>query len=117
MVGMLDSLSLKNTKLGLETLELMGYEQERIRLLLNRADSRVGISHDEVAAITGRKPDILVPSAREIPCSVNEAVPVVVSKSRSELARAFDSLAELYLAPEAEASTNGRRRSLLRRKN
>src|SRR5207247_7423910 len=25
MVGMLDSLSLKNTKLGLETLELMGY--------------------------------------------------------------------------------------------
>jgi pilus assembly protein CpaE len=116
MVGMLDSLSLKNTKLGLETLELMGYEQERIRLLLNRADSRVGISHDEVAAITGRKPDILVPSAREIPCSVNEAVPVVVSKSRSELARAFDSLAELYLVPEAEASTNGRRRSLLRRK-
>ena len=25
--AMLDSLSLKNTKLGLETLELMGYEQ------------------------------------------------------------------------------------------
>ena len=31
MVGMLDSLSLKNTKLGLETLELMGYDRERIR--------------------------------------------------------------------------------------
>ncbi len=30
MVGMLDSLSLKNTKLGLETLELMGYDPERI---------------------------------------------------------------------------------------
>ena len=28
MVGMLDSLSLKNTKLGLETLELMGYDPE-----------------------------------------------------------------------------------------
>ena len=28
MVGMLDSLSLKNTKLGLETLELMGYERD-----------------------------------------------------------------------------------------
>ena len=44
MVGMLDSLSLKNTKLGLETLELMGYEPEKIRLVLNRAHSRVGIS-------------------------------------------------------------------------
>src|SRR5437660_1176917 len=29
MVGMLDSLSLKNTKLGLETLDLMGYNPER----------------------------------------------------------------------------------------
>ena len=30
MVGMLDSLSLKNTKLGLETLELMGYQSEAV---------------------------------------------------------------------------------------
>src|SRR5205823_10282748 len=36
LVGMLDSLSLKNTKLGLETLELMGYDNDRITLLLNR---------------------------------------------------------------------------------
>ena len=31
MVGMLDSLSLKNTKLGLETLELMGYDRRAHR--------------------------------------------------------------------------------------
>src|ERR671933_2597921 len=37
VVGMLDSLSLKNTKLGLETLNLMGYDPDRISLLLNRA--------------------------------------------------------------------------------
>jgi hypothetical protein len=34
MLGMLDSLALKNTKLGLETLELMGYPSERISLVL-----------------------------------------------------------------------------------
>jgi pilus assembly protein CpaE len=50
MVGMLDSLSLKNTKLGLETLELMGYDPERIALILNRADTRVGITHEDVQA-------------------------------------------------------------------
>jgi pilus assembly protein CpaE len=116
MVGMLDSLSLKNTKLGLETLELMGYDAERISLLLNRADTKVGIGHDEVVTITGRTPDVLVPSDREIPCSVNEAVPVVLSKSRSEAARAFDSLAQLYLAGDSVASSNGRRGGLLRRK-
>jgi pilus assembly protein CpaE len=116
MVGMLDSLSLKNTKLGLETLELMGYDQDRINVILNRADSRVGISHEEVVAIIGLAPDILVPSDREIPCSVNEGTPVVATRSRSEAARAFRSLAEMYLVKEAEISTNGKRSGLLRRK-
>ena len=43
MVGTLDSLSLKNTKLGLETLGLMEYDTRKIQLVLNRADTRVGI--------------------------------------------------------------------------
>ena len=42
MVGTLDSLSLKNTKLGLETLGLMDYDPKKIQLVLNRADTRVG---------------------------------------------------------------------------
>jgi pilus assembly protein CpaE len=116
MVGMLDSLSLKNTKLGLETLELMGYDRSRVQVLLNRADSRVGISRDEVVAIIGTAPDVFVPSDREIPCSVNEGTPVVATRSRSEAARAFRSLAELYVAGEAAPSANGHRSGFLRRK-
>jgi pilus assembly protein CpaE len=115
MVGMLDSLSLKNTKLGLETLELMGYDPERIRLLLNRADSRVGISQDEVASIVGRVPDVLVPSDRDIPRMLNEGLPIVSAKAGSEAAEAFQSLAKLYLV--TEPSVNGSKRSgFLRRK-
>jgi pilus assembly protein CpaE len=117
MVGMLDSLSLKNTKLGLETLELMGYDRGRVNVILNRADSRVGITQDEVVAIIGTSPDIMVPSDRDIPCSVNEGTPVVATRSRSAAAHAFRSLAEMYLVSEAAASTNGGKRSgLLRRK-
>ena len=59
MVGMLDSLSLKNTKLGLETLDLMGYDTGSVSLVLNRADSRVGITPEDVATIVGRAPDVL----------------------------------------------------------
>ena len=108
MVGMLDSLSLKNTKLGFETLELMGYEGERMRLVLNRADSRVGITLDDVVSIIGRKPDVLVPSDRDIPRSVNEGTPIVLAKSRSGAAKAFRSLAAMY--EPADASNNGHRR-------
>jgi pilus assembly protein CpaE len=99
MVGMLDSLSLKNTKLGLETLDLMGYESDNVSLVLNRADSRVGITPDDVSTIIGRAPDVLIPSDREIPRSVNEGTPIVASRERSEAAKAFRKLADRYAKP------------------
>ena len=105
MVGMLDSLSLKNTKLGLETLELMGYEQGHIALVLNRADTRVGITHEDVEVVIGRAPEVFIPSDRDIPISVNDGVPIVIKDERSEAARAFQQLAERYteIGPEETA--------------
>src|SRR5215813_11487944 len=96
MVGMLDSLSLKNTKLGLETLDLMGYDTDRVSLLLNRADSRVGITPDDVSTIVGRGPDVSIPSDREIPRSVNEGTPIVAARPTSGAAKAFRTLADRY---------------------
>jgi len=101
MVGMLDSLSLKNTKLGLETLELMKYDPDHIFLLLNRAHSRVGISQSDVEAVLGRTPDIFIPSDREIPRTVNEGIPIVVARPQSEPAEAFGRLADLLAGPSA----------------
>ena len=86
---------------------------ERTRLVLNRADSRVGITPADVAEIVGRTPDVLVPSAREVTRSVNEGIPIVQAQPRSEAARAFRSLAALYGQSEnGKASSNGRRRRL-----
>jgi pilus assembly protein CpaE len=118
LVGMLDSLSLKNTKLGLETLDLMGYDREQVCLVLNRADSRVGIEHDDVTAVIGRAPDVMVPSDREIARSINEGTPIVLAHERSEAARAFQELVNYFSfvpAPEPSANGNGGIRSLLRR--
>jgi pilus assembly protein CpaE len=115
MVGMLDALSLKNTKLGLETLELMGYDMQRVRLVLNRADSSVGITHNDVLAILGRPPDVLVPSHRDITRSVNEGAPVVLSHRRSEAAKAFDVLAKIYASAGSVAGDKRAKRSLLNR--
>ena len=110
IVGTLDSLSLKNTKLGLETLELMGYESERISMVLNRADSKVGVTQDDVTAIIGRSADILVPSHRDIARSVNEGKPVVQARPRSDVARAFRTLADHYAGRSAAKSSVLKRR-------
>jgi len=104
MLGMLDTLSLKNTRLGLETLDLMGYEHDRIVLVLNRADSRVGISDEDVMRIVGRRPEIRVPSDVEITRSVNDGKPIVLSRPKSEGAQSFMRLAETFMARVSPAS-------------
>jgi pilus assembly protein CpaE len=117
IVAMLDSLSLKNSKLGLETLELMDYGGP-VRLLLNRADSNVGISREDVVSIIGRAPDMLVPSDRNVTRSVNQGEPISLLHRRSDAARAFRGLADLYLAEQERpgAATKKPRRRLFARR-
>jgi pilus assembly protein CpaE len=111
MVGMLDALSLKNTKLGLETLDLMGFPAENVKLVLNRARSRVGISDEEVVAIMGREPDIFVPSDRDIPRAVNEGKPILIAKPQAEASVAYRQLAATYLlGPQGDEAPKGFRR-------
>jgi pilus assembly protein CpaE len=124
VLGMLDTLSLKNTRLGLETLELMGYEAERIVLVLNRADSRVGISDDDVSRIVGRPPDIHVPSDVEIARAVNAGKPIVLSRPKSGAAQSFRQLAETFMArvehaaaPEEDGAARPVPRHLLARRH
>jgi len=100
LVGMLDALSLKNTKLGLETLDLMGYDRSRVRIVLNRADSRVGISTEDVAAVLGKHPDVLVPSDREVPRALSEGAAVVQARRQSAVARSFRQLAAIMQAQQ-----------------
>ena len=116
MLGMLDAPSLKNTKLGLETLQLMGYGLDKVRIVLNRADTSVGITHADVADVLGRVPDILIPSQREVVRFINAGEPIVLASRKSEPAKAFRALAELYAIDRRPAPVaDGRRRRLLRK--
>ena len=117
MIGMLDAPSLKNTKLGLEALGLMGVSPDRVRVVLNRADTNVGISQVDAVAILGRTPDVLIPSQREVVRWVNAGEPIVLANRRSEPAKAFRALADLVAAARTpvETPTSGRRRLLRRR--
>ena len=125
VVGMLDALSLKDTKLGLQTLEEMGYDPKAVTLVLNRADSNVGITHSDVEELLGRAPDVLVCSDRAIPRALTNGQPIVVAEPRSKAARSYTALAERYLAatgrPAApvlavHASSGNERRRLSLRK-
>jgi pilus assembly protein CpaE len=96
MVAGLDIPNIKNTKLGLQTLRLLEVEEEKITLLLNRADSKVQLDVAEVERTLGLRAGCLVPSDIAVPQSVNKGVPVVLDAARSEVARAFELLAERF---------------------
>jgi pilus assembly protein CpaE len=120
VVGMLDALSLKDTKLGLQTLEEMGYDPNAVTLVLNRADSNVGITQSDVEQLLGRTPDVLVSSDRAIPRALTSGQPIVVAEPRSKAARSYGALAERYLATtgrpaKAAPNDNERRRRSLRK--
>lgn len=115
LVGMLDALSLKDSKLGLETLALMGHDAEKITFVLNRANAKVGITRDDARTVLGRDPDALVPEDPDIPRFLTHGKPIVVANDRAPAARAFADLATSYLeafagevaSPEREAGRRG----------
>jgi pilus assembly protein CpaE len=102
VVGMLDALSLKDTRIGLETLRQMGYDPERTMLVLNRADSSVGIGQADVQRLLGKTPDVLVPSDRAIPRALTGGRVIVEAEPKSGPARAFTALAARYLAESGQ---------------
>jgi pilus assembly protein CpaE len=107
IVAMRDTLSLKNTKLGLETLERMNYDRGHIRIVLNRANTNVGIERQDILAILGRDADVLIPSHRDITRSVNQGDPIVRHHG-SAASKAFRALADLYVTEaHPTAHTNG----------
>jgi len=119
VVGMLDALSLKDTKIGLETLSQMGYDPKDIRLVLNRADTSVGISAEDIVAVLGRHPEVRVPSDRAIPRSITEGRTIVEAEPTSGAAQAFTALARTYIgagrradAPAEPAATDRSSRRL-----
>jgi pilus assembly protein CpaE len=105
MVGALDLPGLKNMKVGLETLELMGVPRDRILTVLNRADSKVGLIPQDVKKVIGVMPDISIPSDRAVPRSMNSTRPIVAAEPKSAPAKALRGLGERIAAAVSDSTT------------
>ncbi len=93
----MDLPSVKNAKLALETLRVLNYPANKIKLVLNRSNSRARLDVDEIERSLRLPILASVPSDGLLPASVNEGVPIVESHPRSKLAKAFEDVARLVL--------------------
>jgi pilus assembly protein CpaE len=99
----LDVPTLKNVKLSLHTLDLLSFPANKIRYVLNRANSKVGMKKSEVEQALGVKIDFEVPSDRAVPLAVNRGMPAVVADSGCDFSRAVRSMSKAIVAQAGQA--------------
>jgi pilus assembly protein CpaE len=117
LVTTLDIPALKNLKLTLETLELLGYSRDRWHVILNRADAKVGLSVDDVTTTLHMQIAAQVPSSRAVPSAINRGVAIVQDSPGHPVSTALRRLTEALLANGQGAAGRPRRhRSLGRRR-
>jgi pilus assembly protein CpaE len=102
LVAGMDIPNIKNVKIGLQTLRLLNTPMSKLRLILNRANSKVKLDVGEVERTLQVKADSLIPSDVVVPQSVNRGVPVVLDAPKSGVARSLDQLADLFLTADAK---------------
>src|SRR6187551_2400371 len=104
----LDVPTLKNVRLSLQTLELLAFPQNRIRVALNRATSKVGMKPGEVEGALEVKVRFELPSDGKVPLAVNRGTPLVLADDKADFSRAMREMAK-GLSPVEAAKVQKRR--------
>jgi pilus assembly protein CpaE len=100
LVAGMDIPNIKNVKIGLQTLRLLNTPMSKLRLILNRANSKVKLDVSEVEKTLQVKADALIPSDVVVPQSVNKGMPVVLAAPKAAVTRAIEQLADSFLVAE-----------------
>jgi pilus assembly protein CpaE len=98
----LDIPTIKNVRLGLQTLELLSYPSERIRVILNRANTNVGLKRSEVEETLRSKVHVELPSDRAVPMAVNRGKPVALADPGCDFSKAVRGLSDLIAARSSQ---------------
>ena len=116
VITSLDVPSIRSLKLSVETLRDLGFPRDRLRLVLNRADSKVGLTIREVEKSLGTEIDATLPSSREVPFAINQGVPVVLSRPKAPVSKALVDLLESVRPTPAATDAERRAWSSRRRR-
>src|SRR6476659_1163973 len=91
----LEITSIKNMRLFLEVADQLGYEQSKVKLVLNRADSSLGIRVTDVESSIGRKVDhTIVSDGRSVVYALNRGVPFFLSNREAQVSQDILRLAQ-----------------------
>jgi pilus assembly protein CpaE len=116
----LDVPTLKNVRLAMQTLELLSFPASRVRYVMNRANSNVGLKTREVETALKVKIAHELPTDGTVPVTINRGNPAVLAEPRCDFAKAIVQLAKQIgpqgraVAPSVAKPQQRRRISLVR---
>ncbi len=110
LVSTPDVPSMKNIRLALQTLDLLGFPTDRISLVANRSGMAGGASAHEISETIGRKIRYALPEDPVVPTSINSGVPATILKPKSRFASAVSELVADLMANEGLATERRRER-------
>ena len=97
LIATLDIPAVKNLRLTLDTLDLLGTPKENRVVVLNRSDAKVGLRAEDVVTAIRQDIAVMVPSSTAVPASVNRGVPIVLDEPRHPVSVAIRQLADGYV--------------------
>jgi pilus assembly protein CpaE len=118
LISGLDAIGIRHMTMGMQTLEKLGVPRDRLRIVLNRADSKVDLTAEDVERLLSLKVDAKIPSSSLVPRSINRARLLWIDERGSGVAKALEGFADRLRAdfrPEGPASTNGSKHRLFKR--
>jgi pilus assembly protein CpaE len=108
----LDVPNLKNVRLSLQTLDLLSFPAERIKVVLRRTAVKVGLNPKEVAGALERKIDFEVPADGAVALAVNRGNPLVLSDPKADFSRQMTAIAKTLFAVSTPKSDQDKKRRL-----
>ena len=97
----MDLPAVKNAKLALDTLKLIKFPFEKIKLVLNRVNSKARLDINELERSLGLEVQAAISSDKLVPRAVNEGDPVVSLYPRSRVAKDLRGVAALVMDGQA----------------
>lgn len=114
----LEITSIKNIRLFLEVADQLGYEGGKIRLVLNRADSALGIRVSDVEHSIGRKvDDTIVSDGRSVVYALNRGVPFFLSNREAQVSQDILRLAKAVTGERSQVAVGAEARKPTQKKS
>ncbi len=88
-----DMLSLTSMRKTIGLLDQLGFTNSARTLVLNRANSKVGLDREAVEQALGARIDIEIPSTRQVPISLNRGEPYTEANPNSTISRRIADIA------------------------